>query len=138
MDMVIFFIPLLSGFLSSMICKIKSDSGSIVKAIPPSYMFGIIWFILYILMGFSWLYSRKKNNENNITDLLFSLLIISLFLWIFFYSCRNDKKAALYIIPLSMMITIFILINTPNFYIVPLLIWLLFAFLLNFEEVNLI
>ena len=135
-DILIFSIPIISGFVSGSICKMGDDAGKDINARPPGYMFGIIWTLLYLLLGGAWLYSRSKNNENYSSDILYLLLILSLCLWIIVYSCKKDKKKALYILPISMLITICILIHTPNFYIAPLLIWLLFALLLNFTEVN--
>lgn len=135
LSIIIFFIPLISGFLTGNLCKMGDDAGKTINARPPGYIFGIVWTILYLLLGGAWLYSRSKK-KTVIVDILYILLIISLCTWVVIYGCKKDKKSALYIIPISMLITIFILIYTPNFYIAPLLVWLLFAFLLNFTEVN--
>lgn len=134
-NLIILFIPMLSGFLSSSICSIGEGSGSTVKSRPPGYIFGIVWTLLYILIGISWVDSRKKYKQN-VVDLLYSLLILLLCIWIFLYGCKKNKKFAMYSILFSIMITIFILMYSLSYYLVPLLIWLLFALLLNFEEVN--
>ena len=46
-------IPLILGFSMNAIpqCKMNKNAGSVVKFRPPSYMFGIVWTILYILFG---------------------------------------------------------------------------------------
>ena len=41
-------------------CKISRNSGNIVKFRPPSFVFGIVWPILYILLGLSWILLLKK------------------------------------------------------------------------------
>ena len=133
MENLIFFIPIVSGFLMSYICTRGRRSDFTVKSRPPSYIFRIIWTILYILIGISWIESRKNLI---VVDFLYSLLILLLCLWIFLYGCKKNKKLAMYSILLSIMITIFILIYSKPYYLVPLLIWLLFALMLNFEEVN--
>ena len=135
MENLIFFIPMLSGFLTSSVCTIGKGSGSTVKSRPPSYVFGIVWSILYILIGISWVESRK-NLKKFVVDFLYILLILFLCLWIFLYGCKKNKKLAMYTILFSIMINIFILIYSKSYYLVPLLIWLLFALMLNSEEVN--
>ena len=51
------FSPLLiSIFINSIsMFRTNKDSGKIVKFRPPGFVFGIVWFILYLLFGFSWI-----------------------------------------------------------------------------------
>lgn len=138
-DIIIFLTPLISGYTMSSICPMKRTSGSNIPARPPSWVFGIVWPILYILMGLSWVLLRKEKNKTTV-DILFFLLIIALNSWLFFYSCLKKKKSALYILLISIVIVLLIWgysVGTKQmFYLTPLVVWLIFAFILNFTEIN--
>ena len=110
-DIIIFLIPLISGYTMSLICPMKKESGSNIPARPPAWVFGVVWPILYILMGLSWVLLRKEKNKT-IVDILFFLLIITLNSWLFSYSCLKKKKIALY----SSYITCFCFSNMGLFY----------------------
>ena len=62
-EIVRFIYPMLIGYIVSYKCKMGKDSGKTVKFRPPGYVFGIVWPILYILLGLSWINS-VKNNKN--------------------------------------------------------------------------
>tara|TARA_B100001996_G_C18584937_1_gene563815 strand:+ start:304 stop:720 length:417 start_codon:yes stop_codon:yes gene_type:complete len=131
------FIPLLSGYITSYICPM-SDKGANLKARPPAFVFGLVWPILYFSLGYSWLKLKHLKNA----DLLFALNSFLGCLWLYTYSCNNNKKGALYVI-LSMLLTSFYLLffsfkYNPNitYLLIPYSVWLLFALLLNFESVS--
>ena len=60
-------IPLITGYASSAICRMEDSgkSGENVLFRPPAAAFGIVWPILYILMGVAWYVSREKFTEND-------------------------------------------------------------------------
>jgi tryptophan-rich sensory protein len=130
-------IPALSGYLTSMFCHVNKTSGIQVSFRPPAFVFSIVWPILYLLFGFSWYFAREKNKI--LADIFFSILVILLNLWIFIYSCKNNKKDAIYILILSIIFSLlcYTVGNlTSQLLIVPLVGWLLFATLLNIFEVD--
>jgi tryptophan-rich sensory protein len=118
---------------------ISGEAGSSVPSRPPGWVFGVVWPILYILMGLAWVQLRKQKDETTV-DILFSLLIIALNSWIIVYSCAKQKKNALYILILSVAIVLatwgYSVGTTEMFYLTPLVAWLIFATMLNFTEVN--
>ena len=57
--------PLTIGLIVGSICRIKPDSGASIPARPPGYLFGIIWFIIYILLGVSWAMTGQKSRSNS-------------------------------------------------------------------------
>ena len=139
-NIIIFLIPLTTGYLMSYICPMKEgEAGTNVPARPPGWVFGIIWPILYILLGLVWVKLRKEKDKIKV-DILFTLLIITLNSWIYVYSCLNKKKYALYILIVSLTISLTIFGysfgTTELFYFTPLVAWLIFAIMLNFTEVN--
>lgn len=108
---------------------------------PPSWVFGVVWTILYILMGLSAyrVYQKYKQGEKAKGALLFyGLQLILNFAWsfIFFYF----KLYGLAFIELIILL-IFIIITTIKFFridkisgllMIPYIIWVSFAGLLNF------
>ena len=132
-DLIYLLLPLISGYITSFFCSPNNKSGSSVKFRPPSWIFGIVWPILYLLIGLAWVNSKQQS-------LYFILLILFLCLWLVIYSCKNNKKYGIYILFLSLLSSLFIYTNVNNFsknLISPLIIWLLFASFLNIFEVQL-
>lgn len=124
----------------SAICPMKKgEAGASVPSRPPGWVFGVVWPILYILIGLSWVQLRKQKDKTTV-DVLFTLLIIILNSWIAVYSCAKQKKTALYILVISVAISLatwgYSVGTTQMFYLTPLVAWLLFAAMLNFTEVN--
>jgi tryptophan-rich sensory protein len=129
-------VPLISGFITSYFCNVGKKAGEKVKFRPPSGVFAIAWIILYLLFGISIVLSKRKNNYSLIPNIL---TIILLNLWIIFYGCLNNKKASVFIL-LASILTTFISYSMgtemSKIIISPLLIWLLFALLMNTTEVQ--
>ena len=137
-DIIILFIPLITGFLTGLIFNVGKSAGSSVKSRPPPIVFGIIWPILYLLIGWSWVSSRQKNKP--LIDIMYVILIGLLCLWIIVY--KYNKKLALYVLTTSLTSTLTLIVYNTNrdnraaVLLVPLFTWLLFATMLNNTEVN--
>jgi len=130
--------PIIIGFIISSKCKMDKGSGKNVKFRPPSYIFGIVWPILYILLGLSWVNSIK-NNKNIWIDRMFLALSSLLALWIIFYSCMKDKEKALYVLLISMTILGLLMVLIPTnskLMLIPLTVWLSFAILMSTTEIQ--
>ncbi len=140
MDVIIIILPAILGFITSKICNLGNDAGIKIKARPPPEVFAIVWSILYILIGLSWFMYRKNINKKIVVDLLYLILIILLNGWVVMYSCKKNKKNALYILPLSILCNLILILYTLNtmssYLLLPLFVWLNFAMLLNYSEVN--
>jgi len=128
--------PLVSGFGISMICPMSKKYRNIQKQQPPSYVFKIVWPILYLLLGYSWnkAYSKRE------LDLLHGFITFLLTLWIIVFSCMKDEKHGIYIIALTIATIICCMSmhdnNICKMTLIPLLAWLLVAFQLNWNIVE--
>lgn len=106
---------------------------------PPSFIFPIVWSILYILMGIS--FYKVMNSETKYKDeakLIYYIQLIANALWTpIFFGFRKYFLAFTWLLILLVfvifMVTIFYRINKKSAYLqIPYLIWLLFALYLNF------
>lgn len=137
-------LPALIGYSSSAFCKIGKNAGEDVPIRPPSVVFGVMWPILYLLLGISWLVAWKGVEGNKkhliLVHVFYSLLTLLLAAWIVVYGCGKNKKGAIYVILASIAAGIMAYTaaqdTVSKILIVPLLVWLLFALLLNCFEVN--
>jgi tryptophan-rich sensory protein len=124
------------GYTSALFCGVNKDSGKMVKFRPPAIVFSIVWPILYLLLGISWFLARKQL----IVDIMYLSLNLILCLWLYVYSCRKDKKNAIYVIVLSMVFALFCYTVCDDVLgklaIVPLIGWLFLATLINIFEVE--
>ena len=67
------------------------------------------------------------------------LLSISLCGWLIVYSCQNNKKSAIFVLLTSILLSLFcytISKNLSKLLLLPLIVWLNFALLLNVFEVS--
>jgi translocator protein len=135
-EYVYLFTPLITGYLSTILCKMDKNSGVNVKFRPPSWVFSIVWPILYILLGISWLQSTRVNKKY---IWLYLSLVLSLVFWIFTYSCKKDKKLSVYILLISIVVCLMCFSvgnEISKLCISPLLGWLIFALLMNTQEIQ--
>lgn len=127
------------GYLVSLKCKMNNRSGSSVRFRPPSYIFGIVWPILYLLIGYSWVESTDTIAENKI-DILYISLSLLLGLWIIVYSCLENKVGSLFVMFIIFLNLLFLMILVPEkskLLLAPLCVWLLYAtFLLTTDIQN--
>ena len=135
-DLLRLFYPMVAGFVVSKFCKMEK-SGITVKFRPPGYVFGIVWPILYILLGLSWINSNPSSNKT--IELLYFVLSSLLAYWIVVYACQKNKRNAVFIM-LAIILNIGILMvqipKKSQLYLVPLGIWLLFALLISTTEIQ--
>ncbi len=125
--------PIVSGYVLSMLCPTPRDEGSVLPQRPPSYMFGIVWPILYLLIGYSWMNSRK----DRISDIMHGILTAFLCIWIVVYSCLNEKKYGMYVLACVVAITACCMCLHPDkgskIALTPLLAWTILALQFNYH-----
>ncbi|WP_270941347.1 TspO/MBR family protein [Romboutsia lituseburensis] len=142
-------IPLIVGFSSSVITQLIAgiDTSTYYSQLikpgfaPPSMVFPIVWTILYILMGISAYKILKKGYElPKVKDAMFYYwLQLGLnFIWsiLFFgFDLRLTSLitlAILIIIVITMTIKFFKIDKKAAYLNIPYILWLLYAFVLNY------
>ncbi|MBC8595863.1 TspO/MBR family protein [Qingrenia yutianensis] len=107
---------------------------------PPAYIFGIVWTILYILIGIASFLIVKSGIDNSGVSESFKTYIFNLvllFLWpIIFFNFNNLWLSVIVIIiSLFTAITVFFKFYNINkaagYLYLPLVLWILFATVLN-------
>ena len=132
-------IPLAAGSLSALLSGNSAAYLALNKPplSPPSFLFPIVWTILYILMGISSyiIYESETPEKNKALRLYFIQLFFN-FLWsIFFFGFSMYLFEFLWLLVLiiALMIYQFHKISPVAAYLqIPYLIWCLFAAYLNF------
>ena len=130
--------PMAIGYIISYHCKMNKNDGSIAKFRPPPIVFGIVWPILYILIGLSWI-TAINSKSNQYTDIIYFILSSLLGAWLIIYSCLKDKQSALYILLLTLLSISILMIIGPQksqFLLSPLLIWIFYAILLSTTSIQ--
>jgi len=138
-ELVYLFFPMLSSYVVSGFCKMGKDSGKLVKFRPPAFVFGIVWPILYVLLGISWVLAMRETSNQSTKFVLYTLVSLSLAAWIFVYSCKKLKKHASWVLVLciTLILACIAIVNDKSkLLLTPLFGWVLFAMLMNTTEVQ--
>lgn len=131
--------PLIGGSIVGLIINKSIDYNYLVNPplSPPSYLFPIVWNILYLLIGISYYIYRKNNNDNPLTIKLYYIQLILNYLWsIIFFTLKLRTLAVIWIIILAITI-IYLMIRfykeerTIFYLFIPYILWVLFATYLN-------
>ncbi len=136
-------IPMVIGFATAMFCRPEKTAGSTVSFRPPSWVFSTVWPILYLLFGLSWFYSTTGPVRSRIgtttIHIINAALTLMLALWLIVYGCGKNKKGAVFVLLacIALSFAVFAVNNVlGKVLIAPLMAWLIFALLLNIQEVN--
>ena len=137
-------IPLLVGGLSAFITRKSMDIFEVLEKpplSPPSWLFPVVWTVLYILMGISsyLIYTADTSRENKTVALsVYALQLVFNFIWpILFFNMQNFLGALVCLIILWIliltMIIVFSRISKPAAFLnIPYLLWVTFAGYLNY------
>lgn len=109
---------------------------------PPSWVFGPVWTILYLMMGVAAGKLWKLRHQNALPLALFSIQFIFNLLWspLFFYFHRIDLALYdMYLLWISLAILMIVVrqYRSVILLLTPYIIWVSFAMLLNFSLYNL-
>lgn len=132
-------LPGVVGFMSSFLFPIKSSAGASIPARPPSVVFIIAWIINYIILGLVWAWSSRDSSVA--IHILMASTLFTQFLWTIFYNL-GFKRAALYVLLIVLIIALMTLVFVQeldpliSIVSIPYVVWIFFATLLNYSEVN--
>ena len=137
---LVFFIPSLAVYVPTILYPVNDSYGENIPFRPPGYVFAIVWPILLILLGISWVLSLKNKIDRTI-NILYIALVILLGSWSFFFTL--NKLAGLIVIILSLCGTISITCENiklgkklSGYLLIPLIGWLSFASILNIYSIH--
>ena len=132
--------PLILGLIISFLIKDSIDYNYLVqpKFAPPSWLFGIVWTILYLLMGISYYLYKRDLNDTSIGNIYYTQLILNLMWPIIFFNLKMRLVGTIDIILLDIavmyMIYRFFKEKKISAYLnMPYLIWILFATYLSYS-----
>lgn len=108
---------------------------------PPSYVFPIVWSILYFLLGLAFAFSLNSNKH--IINALFVITFVLNILWSYFYFGKKEIQVAYYIILTLVLLALLIIglaLYTKSYTIaalvLPYLVWIVFASVLNYKSID--
>ena len=138
-------IPLLIGFIAGFLTRQGTENFALnVKQppfAPPAVLFPIVWTILYALMGFSAyiIENSPQTPQRNRALVLYYIQLFFNFLWSFiFFNFNNYLAAFVWIVALLILI----IATTIEFYkikpiagylMIPYIVWVSLAAVLNFS-----
>ena len=136
----------LAGFIGSFFTVTSAGSwySSIQKPVfnPPNWVFAPVWTLLFILMGISLYFiweAGLKKKKVKIPLVFFGIQLILNMLWsVFFFGLQNPLLAfieivILWIFILLTIIRFFKVSRTAAYLLVPYILWVGFAAVLNFS-----
>lgn len=143
--MVLSFLP---GFLGVLVTPMGTGANmwyntlNISILTPAGWVFPIVWFVLYFLIGLALFFVMQTENSRKIHDktsayIFFAINLVFNTLWSFaFFGAQMPEIALLILVALIIdvifMARAFYRINTSAFWlVVPYIIWLFFALYLN-------
>ena len=130
---LIIFVPMITVYIPTISYPATNTIGSNVSFRPPGVVFAIVWPILLTLLGISWF---QRINMNKFINSIYSTLTILLAIWFILYD--NNKWFGLTDIILCFFITLYLYRYNykqfnpyASYTLIPLLLWLSFATILN-------
>ena len=132
-------VPVVLGGIVGLFISMFMDYNTLNKPplSPPGFIFGIVWTILYILMGISYgLLESKDLVDNQINKVYYSQLIVNLIWPVLFFVFKLRLMSAIWIILLAVLVVKMLIAfyqkNQLAAYLqIPYLLWTLFATYLN-------
>lgn len=126
-------IMLVIGFSTGNVCAMPSSSH--IKSRPPGWVFGVVWTIMYALMGYLGVLAYR--NPLPWVFMLFVFHSACVIAWPFAFSCKREPKYALLLLTAAIMSGFAVVLSvafepdqTKLMYI-PYMTWLCFATILN-------
>ena len=105
---------------------------------PPGWVFSVVWTTIYLCYGY-YLYLTLEE-KNNLIFIIWGLNLLINLIWSPLFTCYKKYKLALYLIIFLLLLNYVLFTLTNNKYaklcIVPYIVWLHVAMLLNIDIIN--
>lgn len=134
------FVALTAGFIGNLLAggteiyeQINTPSFA-----PPGFLFPIVWSILYILMGIGAYLISKEENNSKALKLYYTQLVVNSLWSILFFRFKLFAVSTLWLVLLIVLVSFmtyeFYKLNKKAALIqVPYILWIVFAFVLNYS-----
>jgi len=105
------FLPLVGGTIIGILSSSSISYNNLIKPplSPPGFIFPIVWSILYLLMGLSFLLYRKNNNDLKTIKTYYLQLIINYF-WTIFFFVLNLRLFSIFYTIFLIILVVYLLI----------------------------
>ena len=103
------------------------------KLTPPDWVFGVVWPILYVLIGLSMYFNKPQKDDIKLIT-FFSLQMFFNLIWTTIFFKLQMPRLALFDLFLTLLFTILYFIESidlSKYLLIPYILWLLLAFYLN-------
>ena len=138
-SLVLLLLPGAAAYGVTKCCPMTADAGSEVKFRPPAKAFGVIWPVLFLFLGASWVAACGKCDYKGLCVGAYLSVVVSLCYWIYMYSCQSKSKEASWVLVL-VLATLFASFSQGNdisrVLLSPLIAWAIFAAIMNTTEVQ--
>lgn len=132
-------VPLIVGGIVGIIMSGSIDYESLKQPVlsPPSWIFPVMWTLLYILMGVSYGLLEEKNVMDKSAKTIYYIQLGINALWsIIFFVLKARLFAFIWILILDIAVIVFLSVfykrnKTAGLLQIPYLLWVLFASYLN-------
>lgn len=128
------FFPIVLGSLVGFVINGYIDYNSLAKPFlaPPSWIFPVMWSIIYLLMGISY-YIYRKDDEDTIVSIIYYIQLFVNLLWsIIFFVFKFRLFACIWIVLLDVFVLFMIYLfwnkkRLSAYLNIPYMLWILFA-----------
>lgn len=129
------FFPLICGSLIGLLISNNIDYNSLIKPplSPPGFIFPIIWSIIYLLMGISYLLFKNNYKVTKKESIIYYFQLAVNLLWSIFFFILKWRLFTIFWTILLLILVIYLIIlfyqkNKISTYLnIPYLLWLIFA-----------
>ena len=128
------FFPIIMGSIVGIAVNNFMDYKDLVQPLlaPPSFLFPVMWSIIYLLMGISYFIYRKEFNSDKTKTVYYIQLFVNLLWSIIFFVWKLRLLAVFWIILLDILVIWLIILflkekKISAYLNIPYLIWILFA-----------
>ena len=126
---------LATSLVTNSTCMPLRSAAARVPFRPPSWVFGVVWPVLYVTTGVAW---RRAGYRFDSSFLPITALCC---LWLVLYSCLRAQRVAAAVLVLSAILSWWLCLKlkyTARIFLIPLAVWLTYASYLNIASLPLI
>lgn len=137
-EAVLVAVPGALGYALSAACVMPKSAD--IPFRPPPWVFGVVWPVLYLLLGIAWFRTAVAAGALSAASASYLLTTLLLALWLVVFSCMRQSTNAVFVLLAAVLSAAFnIALSGPaeRLMLLPLVVWLSFATLLNAWQTSL-